>query len=286
VATHQHRTPQSSDDVSGETLALGGRQEVGAIVRKAEAYGNQVMQSVMQSQQESYGLGQPLAARSLPGADRDNADGDQVIVADTGPDMDLWVAVTGQEQATGGLDGVVDAVVDNADGEPIDRVEFKSHGTANWQQVAAGAGGVLRSPLTESQRSAFQRLGQHMSPGGVIVLAGCQVAGQFQKGAAGIPLMLEVAECAGVAVEAGVAIQLPLDGIEGTMITAYPDGTYVIDTSVGQQLFDVTADGLADLLGASGVRDIADTAGEVASGFGDAITSWWNGDENPNYDVQ
>lgn len=292
MSSYQQQSPQHpSADTSD--LQLSGRQEVAGIVRQVEVYGNQMMQEMMQED----GVGQPMAAQSLPGADRDNTDGDQVIVADTGSDMDLWVAVTGQEQADGGIDGVVDAVIDNAAGEPIDRVEFKSHGNDNWQAIAAGAGGVLRSPLTEQQRAAFRRLGQHMSPSGVIVLAGCQVAAQFQQGAAGIPLMLEVAECAGVDVEAGVAIQLPLDGIEGTVITAYPDGTFVMDTSVGQQLFDVTADGLMDLVRttgktlqtgdvSSGVQDIADTAVEMASGFGDAISAWWSGEQNPGYTIE
>ena len=59
--------------------------------------------------------------------------------------------------------------------------------------------------------------------------------------------MLQVAEASQRAVKAGVAVQLPIDGLEGTQVTVWPNGEYVIDTSTGKQVYDVTADGLIGL---------------------------------------
>ncbi len=186
-----------------------------------------------------YGLVWALLER----IDGDNTDGSQVVVGNNGAEMDLWSWVTGQQQTEGDLDAIVDEAIRNAGGQKIDSFEFKSHGTENGQ-LDVVAGESLGPKLTAKQKQAFDRLGQHMAEGGVIVLAGCNVAANFEDHLnKGTSLLLEVAQAASCAVTAGVAVQLPLDGIEGTQVTVQPDGSYTIETSAGAWVYDQAADG-------------------------------------------
>lgn len=283
-------SPQLAPTSTPPGPAIQGSVPASDLIRQINERGNQYMQEWMAAQESTEASGPGIDAGSSASlgsspsiADSDNTDGDQVLVADTGGDMDAWVAMTGQEQASdGSLGSMVDSAVENAGDDPIDSVEFKSHGHANWQQVGSGPGGTLKSPLTEEQKADFARLGAAMAPDGVILLAGCQVAANFEDGPQGISLMIEVAQAANRAVCAGVAIQLPIDGIEGTRVTAYPDGHYVVDTSVGKQIYDVSADGLMklknDIVGADSVgeaiEDAAGTVGEMASGYYETVENW------------
>lgn len=234
--------------------------------------------------------------------DRDNEDGSQVVVANTGGDMDLWTWVTGQEQVAGGIDAIVEEAIRNAGGGKIDRFEFKSHGGENWQRVAAGER-LGPKDLTDKQREAFEELGKHMAEGGVIVLAGCNVAANFEEHLKDeTSVLLQVAKAAQCTVTAGVAVQLPLDGIEGTQVTVQPDGTYTVDTSAGAWVYDQAADGAMELArwavakgaqvkqgakdgadatkdlvndGVDATKDLVDGAVDAVDAAVDAVTEWW-----------
>jgi len=205
-----------------------------------------------------------------PIADSDQQDGDQVHVANTGSDMGLWALVTGQEQATGGLSDIVDAADRNAGGEPMDSFEFKSHGWGNSQDVASGDGGRIEGNLTPEQAAEFERLGSMISEDGEIVMAGCNVAQDYvQHRDNGTSSLDDIAEASGRSVTAGTAIQLPFDGVEGSSVTVHPDGTYEYDTSSGKQVYDVTANGLAEL--GSEASDDKKSWSERASNVGSTL---------------
>lgn len=219
--------------------------------------------------------------------DDDQGDGQQVIVADTGDDMDLWSWLTGQEQAEGGLEGIVDAVEANAAGTPADSVELKSHGAENYQHVASGSGGTISGGLSKDQADQLRRLGALVDEDGEILMAGCNVAKNYAAHReAGDSVLDQIAAASNRSVRAGVAIQLPLDGIEGSSVIVHPDGTYEGDTSSARQVYDVTADGVSELAdavtdGDSGWMDRlangAGVVGEMAGDYWDIASDVWNG---------
>jgi hypothetical protein len=213
-----------------------------------------------------------------PFADSDQDDGHQVLVSNTGFDMDLWTAVTGQEQIEGGLSSAVDAVEQNASGTPASSVEFKSHGTENKQAITPHSG-MINGEMTDHQKEEFARLGTLIEEDGEIIMAGCNVGEDYlQHHQAGTSRLDDIAEASQRSVKAGVAIQLPFDGIEGSSITVHPDGTFDYDTSSSQQLYDVSANGISDLAHAAldegqswsdTFSDVARVGGGMASDYFD-----------------
>ena len=227
---------------------------------------------------------------AMPFADRDQTDGHQTITANTGhkdqlipntgSDMDWWSLVTGQEQLEdgAGLSDAVDSFIANADGGTSQTVEFKSHGQENAQEVATGEGGLISGNLTDAQAKEFARLGEVIDEDGEILMAGCNVAKDYTTHRAEEKSILDdIADASGRSVRAGVAIQLPFDGIEGSSVVVHPDGTYELDTSYGKQVYDVSANGAAALGKADSLSDGLDIAGEMAGDYWDIATDWWNG---------
>jgi len=180
--------------------------------------------------------------------DANNADGQQVYVADSGDEMDAWSWLTGQEQASSTTEIAQSVAQGAASGVPVTSVELKGHGSPGCQKITADS--ALRSPLTAQQRQDFANIGASMDPGGVIILAGCNVA----EGDTGIQLMREVASASQRTVTAGTAVQLPLDGIEGTQVYVYPDGSVKTEQEDLDPLYDAVANGSMEV-----VHDIANT---------------------------
>ncbi len=195
----------------------------------------------------SYGNSATQQDLGLPQADNNNRDRDQVYVADTGSDMDAWCWLTGQEQASSSTE-IANAVVENSGGVPVQSVEIKGHGSPGCQTI--GVNSALRAPLTAQQRQDFANIGAAMDPGGVIILAGCNVA----EGPTGIALMQEVASASQRTVTAGIAVQLPLDGIEGSQVYVSPDGSVSSQVSAYDPLYDAVANGTME--GVQAVKEV------------------------------
>jgi hypothetical protein len=220
-------------------------------------------------------------------ANTDQTDGQQAIVANTDSDMDWWCAFTGQEQAEDGLESIVDAVESNNGGVASETVEFKSHGHENSQHVASGEGGRISGNLSDEQAEQFERLGELVEEDGEILMAGCNVGKDYtDHHAEGDSMLDDIAEASDRSVRAGVAVQLPFDGIEGSSVLVNPDGTYELDTSSGKQVYDVTANGAmglkntltdSDSSWSDRLSDSAGTLGEMAGDYWDIGADMWNG---------
>lgn len=124
----------------------------------------------------------------------------------------------------------------------------------------------------------YARLGEVVDEDGEILMAGCQVAQNYTTHREdGNSMLDDIAEASGRSVRAGVAIQLPLDGIEGSSIVVHPDGSYELDTSYGKQVYDVTANGAAAMGQVDSLSEGRDLAGEMAGDYWDIAADWWSG---------
>ena len=180
--------------------------------------------------------------------------------------------VTGQEQADDGLVSIVDAVEHNANGELVDSVEFKSHGSENDQETSDGAGGKISGALTDEQWEQYERLGSLITEDGEILLAGCNVAENYlEHHENGDSCLDQIADASQRSVTGGVAVQLPFDGIEGSSITVHPDGSYEYDTSSAKQAYDVSADGLTSI-----AFTLANGSSSWSDRIGDSASTLWD----------
>ncbi len=148
--------------------------------------------------------------------------GDPVSVHYVAPDEGavawLMEATTIGEVQADSVKGMVDGIIADADGHPIDDLEIEGHGSPGEQVIAKDVS--LKYPLTDEQKAELVRLKPHLSPDAVITLDGCQVG----AGTDGEKLLKEMSELLGVKVKAGTGYQRLTPGIEGSEVTATPDG--------------------------------------------------------------
>ncbi|MBL8955392.1 MAG: DUF4347 domain-containing protein [Myxococcaceae bacterium] len=169
----------------------------------------------------------PPGASTAPAAKASKVDaptvsGDPVSVHYIAPDEGavawLMEATTIGEVQADSVKGMVDGIIADADGHPIDHLEIEGHGSPGSQVIAKGV--KLEHPLTDDQKAELLRLKPHLTKDAVVVLDGCQVG----AGNDGEALLKEMSELLGVKVKAGTGYQRLTPGIEGSEVTATPDG--------------------------------------------------------------
>jgi hypothetical protein len=172
------------------------------------------------------------------------------VANDGGGDTGLWSLMTGEERGPKDLAGIADEVGDQfGESGPIEDFEISGHGFAGVQTIGNStiSGGLFDENATDQQKAdaeALMKIAGFMDPDGQIVLGGCDIASTK----AGIDSMVEVAKQTHHEVTAGVSTQLPFPGIEGTQVTVLPDGTIIRDSSMLDQLYDVTAPSIGKAL--------------------------------------
>ncbi len=140
------------------------------------------------------------------------------IAPDEGVVAWLMEATTIGEVQADSVKGMVDVIIGDAKGHPIDHLEIEGHGRSGEQVIAKGVS--LKYPLDEATKTELARLKPYFAPGAEVVLDGCQVG----AGNDGEKLLKELSEIWGVKVKAGTAFQRLTPGIEGSEVTAAPDG--------------------------------------------------------------
>ena len=132
----------------------------------------------------------------------------------------------------------VNNVLTKAGDRPIRTLTIDNHGDSGLQIISMGKDGAPDDSLYITPGSVdfqqWQRLRGHFAKDGMIQLMGCRVA----SGEQGPLLLQELAEITGVPVSGSVTITAPLLGKHGTMVTAYPDGHFVIDKSASDAEMD------------------------------------------------
>jgi Domain of unknown function (DUF4347) len=169
-------------------------------------------------------------------------EGERMVSNDGGGDTGLWSLLTGEERGPENLTQAA-AEIDRkvAEGGQLESFEIAGHGFPGQQEFGTSTIGL---GMSKTDKTALEDIAANIEPGGEIVLGGCNIA----ETPAGIEEMKKLAKMTGHPVTAGVAVQMPIPGIEGTQVTVTPDGKVVRESSALDQLYDVAADCGGDAL--------------------------------------